>query len=61
MRRLEEPTTPARRCIAGVNLSPLEALEPDLSRYRTKERRLTGLSINGILLVCVWVTGVADF
>ncbi|ROV98725.1 hypothetical protein VMCG_06798 [Cytospora schulzeri] len=30
----------------GVHL-PLEALEPDLSKYRTKETRVTDLSVNG--------------
>lgn len=38
----------------GVNL-PLEALEPDLSRYRTKETRVTDLSINGSA-AGIWVT-----
>lgn len=39
----------------GVHI-PLEALEPDLRRYRTKETRVTDLSVNGSA-AGIWVTG----
>ncbi|KUI54194.1 Membrane primary amine oxidase [Cytospora mali] len=39
----------------GVHL-PLEALEPDLSRYQTKETRITDLSVNGSA-AGIWVAG----